>query len=98
MYIYDNNKAVQQKLSTVPIWQDARLNDQVVHTIQGVMENHYPFAAAFKHMYEVKLEEDHEAEEHGVKSYHKYRCISEKTTVIPIGTTNLFMMKLQLCL
>ena len=29
------------------------------------MENHCPFAAAFKHMYGVKLEEDHEAEEHG---------------------------------
>ena len=32
------------------------------------------------------------------KSYRKYKCISEKTAAIPVGTTDLFMMKLQLCL
>ena len=63
VYIYDVNETVQQRLSNVPIKQDAQLNDQVVHTIQGVMENHNPFAAAFKHMYEVELEEHRRAEE-----------------------------------
>ena len=55
MYIYNGNEAVQQRLSNILIRQDAQFNDQVVHTIQGVMENHNPFAAAFKHMYEVEL-------------------------------------------
>lgn len=51
------NEAVQQRLANVPIRQDARLHDHVVDAIQSVMENQNPFAAAFKYMYEVKLEE-----------------------------------------
>ena len=57
IYIYDGNEAVQQRLANVPIRQDARLHDHVVDAIQSVMENQNPFAAAFKYMYEVKLEE-----------------------------------------
>ena len=96
VYIYDNNEAVQQKLSNVPIWQDAWLNDKVVHTIQSVTESHNLFAAALKHMYEVELE-DRQAEERG-EELPQVQCTSEKTAIIPIGTTDLFMMKLQLCL
>ena len=65
VYIYDGNKAVRQRLANVPIRQAARLNDQVVDTIQGVMEKYNPFAAAFKYMYEVELEEHRQAEERG---------------------------------
>ena len=65
VYIYDGNEAVRQRLANLPIRQDARLNDQVVDTIQGVMENYNPFAAAFKYMYEVELEEHRRAEERG---------------------------------
>ena len=57
IYIYDGNEAVQQRLANVPIRQDARLHDHVVDAIQSVMENQNPFAAAFRYMYEVKLEE-----------------------------------------
>ena len=31
------------------------------------MENHNPFAAAFKHMYEVKLQKHHQAEDRSVE-------------------------------
>ena len=65
VYIYDGNEAVQQRLAIVPIRQDARLLDLVVDTIQGEMENHNPFAAAFKYMYEVELEEHRRVEERG---------------------------------
>ena len=65
VYIYDGNEAVRQRLANLPMRQDARLNDQVVDTIQGVMENYNPFAAAFKYMYEVELEEHRRAEERG---------------------------------
>ena len=65
MYIYDGNEAVQQRLANVPIRQDAQLNDQIVDTIQGVIENHNPFAAAFKYMCEVELEGHCRAEERG---------------------------------
>ena len=63
--IYDGNEAVQQRITSVPIRHDARLHYHVVNTIQGIVENHNPFATAFKYMYEVELEEHRRGEEHG---------------------------------
>lgn len=61
--IYDGNEAVQQRITSVPIRHDARLHNHIVNTIQGMVENHNPFAAAFKCIYGVDLQEYCKAEE-----------------------------------
>lgn len=63
VYIYDGNEAVQQRITSVPIRHDARLHNHIVNTIQGMVENHNPFAAAFKCIYGVDLQEYCKAEE-----------------------------------
>ena len=64
LYIYDANVAVQQRVLNNAGF-DTNINPRLLGIIEPVLRQHNPFAAAYRHMHEVKLEENTLAEANG---------------------------------
>ena len=64
LYIYDANVAVQQRILNNAGF-DANINPRLLGIIEPVLRQHNPFAAAYRHMYEVELEQNRLAEANG---------------------------------
>ena len=64
LYIYDANVAVQQRIQNNEGF-DANINPQLLGIIEPVLSQHNPFAAAYRHMYEVEVKQNRLAKANG---------------------------------
>ena len=64
LYTYDANVAVQQHIQNNEGFQ-ANINPRLLGIIKPVLRQHNPFVAAYRHMYEVEIEQNCLAEANG---------------------------------